>query len=350
MSDLGLLKERAKYKKLCIEFEALQVVVQVATIESNRAAKQAISELEMLKKTEIRKRNHILESKISEIRKEFGAKVPNSVFIQLSAQARAIPGKDFLVPKFFIKDYFLNYGKVFPGFDLLPEHASIGLHDGTEKESVGEIEVYLLEAKLYEDMCGLFNLATEIAGRVSAHKQGKSKTDSKKLEACCRGTATSAFYFVESYLNGLAYDHYVTHRKTLDEKNKQILTEWDIHKDCPRYLSLREKILQYPRIILGSTHPPLQESNSAEVKFLLERVKVLRDAIAHPSHGPNLITMEPGKERELFNTEFSEVEPIVDNSITLVRKIEKLIQGNDLRLDWLHDRGGDGFFPDVVFR
>ena len=60
--------------------------------------------------------------------------------------------------------------------------------------------------------------------------------------------------------------------------------------------------------------------------------------------------MEPGKERELFNTEFSEVEPIVDNSITLVRKIEKLIQGNDLHLVWLHDRGGDGFFPDVVFR
>lgn len=65
MSDLGLLKERAKYKKLCIEFEALQVAVQVSTIESNRAVKQALSELERLKKAEIRKRNHTLESKIS---------------------------------------------------------------------------------------------------------------------------------------------------------------------------------------------------------------------------------------------------------------------------------------------
>ena len=79
-------------------------------------------------------------------------------------------------------------------------------------------------------------------------------------------------------------------------------------------------------------------------------MKVLRDAIAHPSPGPNLLKMDPGKERELFNTDFNEVEPIVDNSIALVRKIEKLIRGNDLRLDWLHDRGGDGFFPDVVFR
>jgi hypothetical protein len=350
MSDLGLLKERAKYKKLCIEFEALQVVVQVATIESNRAAKEAMAELEMLKKAEVRKRNHILEAKISEIRKVFGAQVPNSVFVQLSERARAVPGKDFLVPKFLVRNYFLSYGKVFPNFDLLPEHASIGFHDGTERESVGEIEVYLLEAKLYEDMCGLFNLAKEIAGRVSVHTQGKSKTDSKKLEACCRATTTSAFYFVESYLNGLAYDHYVTHMKTLDEKNKQILTEWDIQKDCPRYLSLREKILQYPRIILGSIHPPFQENNCVEVKFLLERVKVLRDAIAHPSPGPNLIKMEPGKERELFNAEFNEVEPIVDNSIALVRKIERLIRGDELRLDWLHERGGDGFFPDTVFR
>jgi len=111
MSDLGLLKERTKYKKLCIEFEALQVAVKVATIESNRAARQALSELEMLKKTEIRKRNHILESKISEIRKEFGAKVPNSVFIQLAAQARAIPGKDLLVPKFFYQGLFLELWK-----------------------------------------------------------------------------------------------------------------------------------------------------------------------------------------------------------------------------------------------
>ena len=141
----------------------------------------------------------------------------------------------------------MSYGKVFPGFDLLPEHASIGFHDGTERESVGEVEVYLLEAKLYEDMCGLFNLAKEIAGRVSAHKQGKSKTESKKLEACCRATATSAFYSVESYLNGLAYDHYVAHRKTLDEKNRQILTSGifrktvlDISRCVRRYCNSQE--------------------------------------------------------------------------------------------------------------
>ena len=202
MADLGLLKERAKYKKLCVELEVLQVAAQVATIECNRAAKQAISEMEMLKKTEIRRRNHVLESKISEIRQRFGAKVPNSVFVQLSGRARAFPGKDFLMPKFFIKEYFEDYGKVFPGFEFLREHTSIAFHDGTGRGSLGDIEVYILEAKLYEDMCALFNLAKEIFVRVGAHKQGKSKTILKKLEACCRVTATSAFYFVESYLMG----------------------------------------------------------------------------------------------------------------------------------------------------
>ena len=350
MADLGLLKERVKYKKLFCEYQALHVVLQMATISSNRAANQAMAESEKLKKAEIRKRNHILESKILEIRQKFGAKVPNSVFVQLAAKAGAVPGKDFLVPKFYIKEYFKDYGKVLPIFDLLPEHASIGFHDGSERESVGGIEVYILEVKLYEDMCGLFNLAKELVEKIGPNRQGKSKAYSKKLEACCRATATSAYYFIESYLNGLAYDHYVTHKETLDDKTKQILIEWDMQKGCSRYLSLREKLLQFPRIILGLSHPPLQENNCAEAKFLLERVKVLRDAIAHPTPGPNLIKMEPGKEGELFNTDFKEVESIVDNSIALVRKIERLIRGDELRLDWLHNRASDGSFPDIVFQ
>ncbi|HSN05175.1 MAG TPA: hypothetical protein VLS44_09345, partial [Nitrospira sp.] len=54
----------------------------------------------------------------------------------------------------------------------------------------------------------------------------------------------------------------------------------------------------------------------------------LRDAIAHPSPGPNLIKKEPGKEKEFSNTDFYEIESIVDNSIALVRKIERLIRNN----------------------
>lgn len=76
---------------------------------------------------------------------------------------------------------------------------------------------------------------------------------------------------------------------------------------------------------------------------------MLRDAIAQPTPGPNLTKTEPGKEAELFNTNFEEVESVVDNSAALVRKIEKMIRGNELRLYWLHNRSSDGTFPDIVF-
>ncbi|GKS65685.1 hypothetical protein YTPLAS72_29890 [Nitrospira sp.] len=75
----------------------------------------------------------------------------------------------------------------------------------------------------------------------------------------------------------------------------------------------------------------------------------MRDAIAQPTPGPNLTKTEPGKEAELFNTNFEEVESVVDNSAALVRKIEKMIRGNELRLYWLHNRSSDGTFPDIVF-
>lgn len=46
MSDLGLLKERAKCKKLCREVGALYVAIQMSTIESKRATQRALSEVD----------------------------------------------------------------------------------------------------------------------------------------------------------------------------------------------------------------------------------------------------------------------------------------------------------------
>jgi len=60
MSDLGLLKERGKYKKLCREAEALYVAIQISTTESKKVTQRAITQTNNLKKSELRQRIHAL--------------------------------------------------------------------------------------------------------------------------------------------------------------------------------------------------------------------------------------------------------------------------------------------------
>ena len=215
-------------------------------------------------------------------------------------------------------------------------------------DPVSTVDWRSTEATLFEDMCALYNLAREASEKL------KTAIDSvlaqKKLNALLRATASAAFYFVEAYLNGLAYDHFIASKNKLDEATTKKLTEWDSSLKKPAYLSLRDKLLQYPRIILGVQHPPLQENNCSELDFISGKAKLLRDSTVHASPNPDRITLEPVKELALFNVSFDEVEKVVDNAILLVREIESTIRGNENSLYWIRERGGSGFFPKIVFR
>ena len=350
MTDIALLKERAKFRRLCREYEALLVLLQGATMDFRKTMDQQEEAASTIKKSELRLHIHELELEISRLRKTFAVKASASVLTHILEKVKSKPEDDYLIPKFVVQTLCDRYDKVVKGFDDLPEHTNIGFHSGLRRKDVGEVEIYLVEAKLFEDMCALFNLAKESHARVTPHQQGASKVNIKTNEALYRATVTTSFYFLESYLNGLAYDYYVVKNDDLDEDTKKILTEWDNVKNRPYYLSLRDKVLQYPRIIIGLDHPPIQESNCPELAYLAGRVKVLRDAIVHPSPGPNLTSFEPGKEKELFHTDFAEVERIVDTAIALVRKIERTVRGDERRISWLKDRSATGLFSDEVFR
>jgi hypothetical protein len=164
-----------------------------------------------------------------------------------------------------------------------------------------------------------------------------------------RAVVTSAFYFIEGYLNGLAYDFLATNKRSLSEKDLGLLTEWEATKNAPRYARFRDKLLHYPRIILGQEHPPLQENNCEPLRFMLEQVKTLRDAIVHASP----VTIDPAeamsaKELTLFNSDPDLIDRIVDKAVELVRIIETTVRGNDAFLDWLKERE-HGRFPEAAF-
>ena len=112
---------------------------------------------------------------------------------------------------------------------------------------------------------------------------------------------------------------------------------------------MRNKAMRYPKIIMGLSDFPLQESNCPELKFVLENAVPLRDAIVHPA--PELFGELPSrrKEGDLISMTFEEMEETVDTCLRLARRIETTIRGNEDRLFWMRDRGENGFFPNSVF-
>jgi hypothetical protein len=233
-----------------------------------------------------------------------------------------------------------------PDFVSFPEHLKIAIDPGTYRTKEGDFELYLIESILFEDMCALFNLTREYSK--------KEKTDSPKKivktgRAFLHSAVTMAYYFVEAYLNGIAFDYYIENKDNLNEESKSLLTEWDYRTNRPKYVPFRDKLVKYPRIILGAQHSPLQPNNCPEMEFIATKAKIVRDSIVHSSPALDLEIIETPKEKEFFQINMADAEEIIDNSISLVKKIEIAIFGNDRRLFWLRERGADGFFADDVF-
>ncbi|OFW27798.1 MAG: hypothetical protein A3H27_09385 [Acidobacteria bacterium RIFCSPLOWO2_02_FULL_59_13] len=280
---------------------------------------------------------------VAKLREDLGIRLSRAELIaRLEFVETAPPGKSVFVSKGWLEEVFERYGTLFPIYDALPEHARIALD--RYKDKAGNFDWWLPEVQTYEDMCALFNLAKEHS--TESNGNGGSK---KTTKALFRATVATAFYFVEAFLNGLAFDYVCNHEDMRDQKTRTSLTEWDDTKKKWRPLSFRDKVLEYTKIISGFVHPPLQESNCPELAYMVDIGKKVRDSIVHPSGWPNPNTGEFEKTHVLLNLEWEEVERVVDSAIGLVRKIEKALKGTDAGLNWLHNRGTDGFFPEAVF-
>ncbi len=291
-----------------------------------------------------------VRSEVERLSHDCGLRISHADLIEdLVLAERLVPGKNLLIPKYVLRMMFDRYDKVVDGFEQVPEHARIAIDAyGTHRKAAGWWELHLLEAFLHEGMCALYNLARDYHERAE-RAGGPSKKLLKTQLALSRATIINAFNFVESYLNGIAFDHLVTKGADLDDKDKTLLTEWDYEYERPRHITLRDKVLQYPRIILGASRPVLSEQNVPELGVISAKGKVLRDAIVHASPAPNWKTLDLEKEEQVFNVSLADATLIVDSAVRLVRRIEVTIQSDDRRLSWLHDRGPDGYFPDIVF-
>lgn len=346
MAKIDIIRQKAK--DIFREYEIIYTLINGMTAYFKDEFEDTKKAIDTFDKRDLREFIERIKSAISDLRKLYGIKVDNSILVDFWDKVESLnwpAGKILYIHKYAIKDWFKKYSVTFPAFDNFPEHAQIGIDPGILRRKRGEgVNVFILEAVLFQDMCGLFNVAKTQYNSINIKKDSGIKW--KTFCSILHATIIAGYNFLESYLNGLAIDFYIMNKDKLDEKTIRLLTDWDFESNRPRYISLRDKMLQYPRIILGLEHPPLQESNCAEMKFLIES-KYRRDSIIHPSPNPDF-----GNQRtnDFLNPNFEEVVNIIDNIILFVFKLKELIRGNHNSIDWFSQRTDDGLFPESVFK
>jgi hypothetical protein len=291
----------------------------------------------------LRDQRDVLRPSIKEVAREFGLRGNAGKFARWFKEKSKGDLGMLLLPKATIDLTFADYtGKRWADWPTLPPHLLVYL-DFTARVVQKNPVWCLPEATLYEDMCVAYNFALERSklAPVLGLPIGKLETFSVRSSVLC------AFYFIEAYLNGIAFDFWVRNRKTIQDADAEALLEWDSKNNREKWLSFRDKLHRYPKIVLGTQHPSLTETNCPEIRLLLSQGKEVRDAIVHLS--PKNFGVEGSKLTRFLHLRLHDATEIVDASVSLVRKLNTSLGTNGTKLDWLIGRDATGRFPKEAF-
>jgi hypothetical protein len=160
---------------------------------------------------------------------------------------RENPSRILTIPKWHIDTLFGKYSRCFPGWETCPPHAVIPIDASGGIQKTIWHGIYMPEAILYEDMCASYNLAAQSERYLS--QASASKIEIKAHGSAVRWAVLAAYYFVEAYLNAMAFDYWSREEAHVCGDDIDALLEWDSKKQRQRWLSLEEKTNRYPRII-----------------------------------------------------------------------------------------------------
>jgi hypothetical protein len=240
------------------------------------------------------------------------------------------------VPKLIIDKFFSEYTKVFPQWKKIQPHALMHVDfRGIDQD------IYLPEASLYEDMCLAFNSAAET-------KRGDTKFQYKQHVFFVRSTLISAYNFVECFLNGIAFDFVFAAERELLSRDRDLLTEWNSLQQRQRFVSFREKAVQYPKLVLGSKTPPFAESSCVPMKLLMEKIG-MRDAIVHNSPKLNDAGDAMPKIRSMVELRFDDAALVADAAVAFVKLVDERVNQGKFDNAWILPRSSDGVFPAESF-
>lgn len=276
-----------------------------------------------------------MEANLQTAEQHAGFKGGDEFLLELGRAYRQKGFKLIRFPKWFIDSkLFRNYEIVFPPWKKLPPHCLVHVDFAGQ-----DLDIYLPEASLYEDMCFAYNQALDL-------KDKSTKPQVKAHTFYIRTAIISAFNFVECYLNGVAFTFITTSRRTVSQAERDLLLEWDSKNNRQRYVKFREKAVQYPKVLLNRTKPPFTESTCPSLDTLMGRIK-LRDAVVHSS--PRPIGDEVPKMRDLIEIELNDATKVVDAAVEFVKLLDWELHRGKYDNTWLLRRSVGGHFPPDSF-
>ncbi len=290
-----------------------------------------------------------IETNFNDLAEKVGFAVPDSyVPTFLDDVRKSTRARPAMFSKWRLKQALTKCEALLPMLDKERSHTCVMLDSKVQHtETMASVEFWTLEFAIYEHMAGVYNTARRLTVEIQGREQ--SKEERKTLKGLSHSCVVHSFFFLEAYLNGIAFDHLASHEDSLTPDNISSLSEWDSEKEQRRLLTFRDKLLQYPKIVAGLDHPPLQENNCPELEFMVQRAKLWRDSIVHASPLPELATLRPIKEMGFIEVNFPEAEETVDTVIRLVQLIHAACGKPAEELACLLGRGNDGFFPPEAF-
>ena len=230
---------RAKATELFLE----QMAILVLANHPGRLPPDAVSaNVDAFKSMRNRKELKVwvsdLRMAVEQMRLDFGVNISREQALALMAwiERNIQPNQACYLPAGMLAENLSIYAKL-----NLPPHARISVDPlCIGRHYPGGFETRLLEASLFEDMCALFNQSHEFFAAIPrSNPSGDTvrKIAAKRHAALMRATVSSAFYFVEAYVNCLATDRVYKKAGQLSEKERTLLTEWDSSKNRVRFVS-----------------------------------------------------------------------------------------------------------------
>jgi hypothetical protein len=234
MFDQTLESLRTKTKQLVIENSALRWITNGPSLRIVSAAGKRLEvgdngqleDLDSFTKSDLRRFIENLRDDNSKIRRAYGFRVSNSSVVKIFRECRAFAdGHAVSMPAHRIRKICTRYGRVLKGFDELPAHGLVVIHPQLTQHSQ-RVHWYLIEEISFREMCAIFNrwweahlaLINDLSQREKSQKQSIQR-DFSFFVALGRAAMTSAFNFLEAYLNGLASDYLIRNWNTLYRKD-----------------------------------------------------------------------------------------------------------------------------------
>lgn len=334
---------RQKLRHLWDVYEAIYILINASTKSIRLGFEQSKDNIEKIEVDLLPDLIVQLSKEVDGLKKKYGVITEDQLIVKIASMVEHLGRSGIaIIPKYIIEQLFSNYSAALKKFDKLSPHVRIGIDPGFFRTTQGTAELYLAEATLFEDMCALNNLIVDVPDT-------STKVEKKRRDALVRSLIDACFRFIEAFLNGLAFDCNVREYERISEKDREVLTEWDNKRARTKYISLRDKILKYPKIVGRYSIPPLTEDNCAPLKHLLEKSKIFRDAITHASPFLEPGALVPEKDRAFYSVSVKDAMETLDAVIDLVEAIQAALGRPVEDLWWFHRKDGLGRFPDKVF-